>query len=142
MRHFLKFKATELGVPEKSFERTAVDCLLEYGWPGNVRELENAVERALALSQGLTLTIDDLPPHLTVGHELAPIPATASNGSGRTSSLSAAVEQLEHALIVDALTQADHNQTRAAELLGTTRRILKYKMDKLGIVGQDSSEIT
>jgi DNA-binding NtrC family response regulator len=126
MRHFLKLKATALGVPEKSFERTAVDCLLEYGWPGNVRELENAVERALALSQGLTLTIDDLPPHLTVGHEPAPIPVVASNGSGRTSSLSAAVEQLEHTLIVDALTQADHNQTRAAELLGTTRRILKY----------------
>ena len=54
--------------------------------------------------------------------------------------MSAAVEQLEHTLIMDALAQADHNQTRAAEILGTTRRILKYKMDKLGIVDQDSSD--
>ena len=43
-------------------------------------------------------------------------------------------------MISDALVKAEHNQTRAAELLGTTRRILKYKMDKLGIQGQDGSE--
>ena len=45
-------------------------------------------------------------------------------------------------LIIEALTRAEHNQTRAAEILGTTRRILKYKMDKLGIAGQDSSELS
>jgi len=43
---------------------------------------------------------------------------------------------------MDALTRADHNQTRAAQILGTTRRILKYKMDKLGIQSRDMSEIT
>ena len=38
---------------------------------------------------------------------------------------------------MEALSQTDFNQTRAAELLGTTRRILKYRMDKLGIEGPD-----
>jgi transcriptional regulator with GAF, ATPase, and Fis domain len=47
--------------------------------------------------------------------------------------LSAAVNELEHDLILQALAKADYNQTRAAEILGTTRRILKYKMDRLGI---------
>jgi transcriptional regulator with GAF, ATPase, and Fis domain len=44
-------------------------------------------------------------------------------------------------LITDALAKADNNQTRAAEILGTTRRILKYKMDKLGIQDKDITEI-
>jgi DNA-binding NtrC family response regulator len=140
VRHFVKSKSALLGCEEKPFDRDAFDCLMRYPWPGNVRELENVVERALALSQNGTLGLDDLPPHLTNGHDAPPLRAIA-NGDGHTPSLSAAVEQLEHMLITEALAEADQNQTRAAELLGTTRRILKYKMDKLGIVGQDNSEI-
>ena len=43
------------------------------------------------------------------------------------------LRQLEHSLIVDALARAQHNQTRAAALLGTSRQLLKYRMTKLGI---------
>jgi DNA-binding NtrC family response regulator len=141
IRHFITLKSALVGSAEKLFDRDALDCLLRYPWPGNVRELENVVERALALSQNGTLGVEDLPAHIGNGRDALPLRAIA-NGDGRTPSLSAAVEQLEHMLILDALAQADHNQTRAAELLGTTRRILKYKMDKLGIQGQDNSEIT
>ncbi len=141
IRHFLARKAADIGVAEKGFDRDALDCLLRYRWPGNVRELENVVERALALSQGPTLTVRDLPAQFTDGRSAPPLRAAAPNGAGGVASLSAAVEQLEHTLIMDALVQADHNQTRAAEILGTTRRILKYKMDRLGIRSEDSSEI-
>ena len=48
-------------------------------------------------------------------------------------SLGTAVDEFEREIIMEALGQTDFNQTRAAELLGTTRRILKYRMDKLGI---------
>jgi transcriptional regulator with GAF, ATPase, and Fis domain len=48
-------------------------------------------------------------------------------------SLSDAVDEFERGLIEEALHQAEFNQTRAAEVLGTTRRILKYRMDKLAI---------
>jgi len=142
IRHFLARKAQELGVAEKPFDRSAIDCVLAYAWPGNVRELENAVERALALAQGATLSVEDLPPHVTHDREPTSPRAAAPTNADGSSSLSAAVEQLEHALITRALTQADHNQTRAAEILGTTRRILKYKMDKLGIISEDISEIS
>jgi DNA-binding NtrC family response regulator len=141
IRHFLQRKSAELGVAEKPFSREAMDCLLRHRWPGNVRELENLVERALALSQGDTLGLEDLPPQLATLREPAPaqtsLPVTPAAGSA---TLSDAVDRLEHSLITDALTQADHNQTRAAEILGTTRRILKYKMDKLGIVGSEQNE--
>jgi two-component system response regulator AtoC len=142
IRHFLRLKAAAIGTTEKQFDPEAFDCLTRYRWPGNVRELENIIERALALSQGATLTIDDLPVHLTDG-AILPLRAIADNngnGNGGGHSLSAAVEQLEHMLITDALAQADQNQTRAAEILGTTRRILKYKMDKLGIQSTDPTE--
>jgi len=48
-------------------------------------------------------------------------------------SLGSAVDEFEREIIAEALQQTDFNQTRAAEMLGTTRRILKYRMDKLGI---------
>jgi DNA-binding NtrC family response regulator len=142
IRHFLTRKSSELGLPEKHFDRQALDCLLRYAWPGNVRELENLVERALALAQGAALTVDDLPPHLTAAHNALPVRSiAATSASERSPSLNDAVEQLEHTLILDALAKADQNQTRAAEILGTTRRILKYKMDKLGIISDSESEI-
>jgi DNA-binding NtrC family response regulator len=140
LRHFLTRKAADLGVPEKGFERDALECCLRYGWPGNVRELENVVERALALSPGPTLTVRDLPAAVAGGGDLPALRAGAAGGA-RGASLDAAVEQLEHMLITDALARADHNQTRAAEILGTTRRILKYKMDKLGIESEDSGDM-
>jgi DNA-binding NtrC family response regulator len=141
LRHFLQLKSKGLGVALKSFDRAATDTLLRHHWPGNVRELENVVERALALSQGEVLTTDDLPPPLAAGSDAIPLRALAAATDGQIPSLSDAVDQLEHMLISDALVKADHNQTRAAEILGTTRRILKYKMDKLGIVSEDASEI-
>jgi DNA-binding NtrC family response regulator len=149
IRHFLERKAAELGVPERSFNREAFDALLAYHWPGNVRELENLVERALALAQGDTLTLADLPPQIVRTRASLPLPQAPAAVVAppaplvleRNGSLSAAVEQLEMTLITDALTQAEHNQTRAAEILGTTRRILKYKMDKLGIASQDASDL-
>jgi DNA-binding NtrC family response regulator len=135
IRHFLRQKSTELGLPEKSFTREALDVLMSHSWPGNVRELENVVERGLVLSTLPVLGPDDLPGHLTPSS--APIERDAPPQALCNRTLSDAVDELEYSLILTALAQADHNQTRAAQILGTTRRILKYKMDKLGIEGTE-----
>jgi len=135
IRHFLHAKSAELGIPEKPFSNEALDLLMQYAWPGNVRELENVIERALVLSHGKIMTPEDLPQYLSSGNCRAH-PAQQSVLRGETR-LSEAVDQFEQELIRTALAQAQYNQTRAAELLGTTRRILKYKMDKLGIVAED-----
>src|SRR5262249_6121157 len=100
----------------------------------NVRELENVVERALVLSHAPVMTPDDLPQYLTSGQKGAH-PAQQSVLRGETK-LNEAVDQLEQDLIHRTLSQTQYNQTRAAELLGPPRRILKYKMDKLGMVGE------
>ena len=105
-------------------------------WPGNVRELENLIERALVLSEGPAVTLEDLPDALTPGRR-------HTNGSvreevlGGRKSIGVAVDEFERDLIEEALRQTEFNQTRAAERLGTTRRILKYRMDKLGIDASD-----
>jgi transcriptional regulator with GAF, ATPase, and Fis domain len=131
IRHFLQAKSIALGVAEKSFTNEALDLLMQYSWPGNVRELENVIERTMVLSQGLVMTPEDLPHYLATRNG-GSHPAQQSVLRGETR-LSEAVDHFEQELIRNALAEAQNNQTRAAEILGTTRRILKYKMDKLGI---------
>ena len=141
MRHFLRRKAQELKLEEKAFDQAALEALLAYAWPGNVRELENVIERALVLAHGPVMTVEDLPIAISgadPGNRPPPAAtpiASPTNGEAPMRPLTEAVEQLEGDLIRRALVEADNNQTRAAEMLGTTRRILKYKMDKLGIDG-------
>ena len=131
IRHFVQQKAKEMGVAEKAFKPEAVDALLQYFWPGNVRELENLVERVLVLSEGPLVGVQDLPDQVRRGE--------VTSGSMKEQVLSGkrkigdAMDHVEREIIEEALRKTDYNQTRAAALLGTTRRILKYRMDKLGI---------
>jgi DNA-binding NtrC family response regulator len=118
-------------IPEKVVRPEAVDALLRYPWPGNVRELENLIERVLVLSEGTTITLEELPDQLK-RTEASPGNLREQVLAGRKS-LGDAVDEFEREIIAEALQQMEFNQTRAAEMLGTTRRILKYRMDKLGI---------
>jgi DNA-binding NtrC family response regulator len=135
IRHFAQAKSRDMGIPEKAFKPEAVDALMRYPWPGNVRELENLIERLLVLSEGPTIGIEDLPDQVRRSEQ---DPGTIKEQvlQGRKS-LGSAVDDFEREIILEALGQTDFNQTRAAELLGTTRRILKYRMDKLGIQGPE-----
>ncbi len=152
--HFAKLICTSLDRPEPQFDADATEALIAYSWPGNIRELRNCIERVLVLNgTKAVITADDLPPHIkgrpaAVALPLSPdtmdaTTALANAGGGRT--LDDIVSDVERAAITSALKQADGVLTRAAELLGTTRRILKYKMDKLGIVSlreQEESAVT
>jgi DNA-binding NtrC family response regulator len=135
LRHFTQVKSRDMAIPEKTFKPEAVDMLVRYHWPGNVRELENLIERLLVLSEGQTIGVEELPEQVRRSDQ---DPGTIKEQvlQGRKS-LSTAVDDFEREIIMEALNQTDFNQTRAAELLGTTRRILKYRMDKLGIQGPD-----
>jgi DNA-binding NtrC family response regulator len=135
LKHFAQSKAREMGIPEKTFKPEAVDTLLRYPWPGNVRELENLVERLLVLSEGAQIGAEDLPDQIRRSdHDPGSIKEQVLRGR---KSLGEAVDEFERDIIQDALGQTDFNQTRAADMLGTTRRILKYRMDKLGIGAPD-----
>jgi len=131
IRHFTQAKSREMGIGERSFKPEAVDALMRYPWPGNVRELENLIERLLVLSEEAAIGLDDLPEQVKRSEQ---DPGTIKEQVlGGRKSLGSAVDEFEREIILEALGQTSYNQTRAAEMLGTTRRILKYRMDKLGI---------
>ena len=135
IKHFLGAKSQETGVPEKRIGAEAVDALLRYPWPGNVRELENVIERVLVLSDHDPIALEDLPEDVRTGRvETSSIQQQVLR---REKSLTDAVDEFEREIIRAALQHVEFNQTRAADLLGTTRRILKYRMDKLGIQSDD-----
>jgi Nif-specific regulatory protein len=102
----------------------AVDLLCQHPWPGNVRELENAIERAVVVCSGVVIEERHLP--AAIRESATPErPALA-----RKATLAEAVEQLERKMIEDALRESEGNLARAARALGTTERILRYKVDK------------
>ena len=135
IRLFAQQKAKDMGIAEKACRPEAIDALLRYPWPGNVRELENLIERLLVLAEGSQIGLEDLPDQVRRTEQ---DPGTIKEQvlQGRKS-LGTAVDEFEREIIMEALGQTDFNQTRAAEMLGTTRRILKYRMDKLGIASPD-----
>ena len=112
-----------------SFSEEAIQRLQQYPWPGNVRELRNVVERMLVLfGQHNTILADHLPREFQPTHPEVPLVAVREDLT-----LSEAVGNFERQLVENALREANGVQTRAAEILGTTRRILKYRMEKLNI---------
>ena len=96
-----------------------------YHWPGNVRELENVIERAVIVATGNVIEGHDLPPTLQMKE-------SELQGS-RNDSFENMVAAYEKELIIDALKDTRGNQTEAAKLLGTTKRIIQYKINKYEI---------
>jgi DNA-binding NtrC family response regulator len=112
---------------------SALERLCAHRWPGNVRELRNAIERAVLLSGAGDITPDNL--HLearpTAGAMEDPVADTSRHPeAARGGELRRASDEVERARIVDALARSAGNQTRAAELLGISRRSLTNKLGK------------
>jgi len=110
----------------KGFAREARDVLIKYDYPGNVRELENVVERATVLARGEYITREDLSVFSGAGEQPAP-----------DGSLKQEVEFMEKRRITEALVSANWVQTKAAEAVGISERMLRYKMKKLGIAKEE-----
>ncbi|OGK93317.1 MAG: two-component system response regulator [Candidatus Rokubacteria bacterium GWF2_70_14] len=125
IEHFLTRFAGKNGKTIRGLTREARDALLRYDYPGNVRELENLIERAVVLTRDEVIGKSDLP--LTLDEQTAESDAPAG--------LVAAVEGLERRMMRDALSRAGGVQTRAAELLGISERVLRYKLRKYGLAG-------
>jgi DNA-binding NtrC family response regulator len=131
-RHFL----ARGRIADKRLSRAAAQVLLAHPWPGNVRELANAIERARLLSQTDVILPEHLPPAVRVSgpgtiREESTIheePTAIHPREVRT------LEESETAIIRRTLEQTGGNRTRAAEILGITRRGLIYKMKRLGVV--------
>ena len=101
-----------------------IRVLQAYRWPGNVRELENIVERAVILADNDELTTEHLPPHLTHGMDEFLL-GTELPDDGIE------LEKVEIQLIRKALAKSNGNKSKAAKLLGITRRKLYSMIERL-----------
>jgi two-component system response regulator PilR (NtrC family) len=104
----------------------ALEALGNYPFPGNVRELENILERAITLSAGGVIGLNDIQLRATP----VTAPADVPQGPGP---LGEQLEDIEREAIVKALEQTRYNKTAAAKLLGMSFRALRYRVKKLGL---------
>lgn len=118
------------GLKKKKMSTESLDCLLHYHWPGNVRELENVIERLVALCSKDTVLPEDLPINIKKNIKLNAFKHAVLQGS---MSFEKAEREFQKDIILGALEKTGGVQTKAAEMLGISRRVLKYKMDLLGI---------
>ena len=107
----------------------AMDRLLKYPFPGNVRELENAIQRLLTLSRGPVINLADLPTEIR---------HYSFESKGKLPERLATVEK---EMIITALEKSSWVQTKAADLLEISERVLRYKMSKFGIRRNKNSTI-
>jgi len=114
----------------KKLTAAALGSLEGYNWPGNVRELENAIEHGLALCDGDTIELQDLP--IGIGRT-GQAEALREQWRQGERSFDETVVRFETDILRESLESHHWNQTRTANALGITRRVLKLKMDKLGI---------
>jgi DNA-binding NtrC family response regulator len=132
--HFLKKYSKENQKPILDISREARALLLRYSYPGNVRELENIVERAVVLCRGDLITTRDLPFHLQEGK------SEASEFTKKEKGLPEALEEIEKDLIIKALDQHQWVQTKAAENLRISERVLRYKIRKYKLRSDEVKE--
>ena len=124
-RHFITRYNERLGLKVEGLSAAATRSLMLHSWPGNVRELENAIERAMVMTDG---------PLIDAGH-LPTAQVPSSNGTSHSLDLSIKrqTEELERALIAQALERTAGNRTRAAQLLELSHRALLYKIRDYGL---------
>jgi DNA-binding NtrC family response regulator len=131
VEHFLRKFAEKYGIKPPKVEREVFNIFFNYPWMGNVREIENVVERMVVLSDGERLSLADVPenirnPHSADKNLWFELPAEPIN-----------LEDVECAIIREALKRFDGNQSQTARYLGITRSALIYRMQKFGLSGEE-----
>jgi len=128
--YFLKRTSAEMGRGPKKLAAESVEILERYPWPGNIRELENAVGRAVALSEGEEVT----PPDLCIA--LADI--TGEDPTPEEARFHESVREHKRVIIRRAIRNAGGNKTRAAEALGLTPTYLSRLIRLLGVESKEA----
>ncbi len=128
---FLARHASRLNKPVTGVSKDAMRALMEYDWPGNVRELDNTIHRAIALTDKSEVAVEDLAGRLRLSIPAPRLELTEIADEGLD--LEKHLEEVEKKYIRTALQKCDGNITKAARLLQTSFRSLRYRIKKLGL---------
>ncbi len=126
---FLRRFSGELKKRLDGLSPDATKLLMRYNWPGNIRELENAIERAVLLTEGPLLTSIDL----RLGELSTTQPSGDANPVVKIPPTGIALEEIERQALIEALKMSNWVQKDAAELLAISPRVMNYKIKTLGI---------
>ncbi len=121
---FAERSAAALGRAPVRLSAAALNELRRYAWPGNIRELRNLVERAVLLCEGDELGLEHLPLEKMRAPVVTQVPPPFEP---------APLVSDEKERILEALARCGGNQSRAAKLLGISRRTLLYRLDAYGL---------
>jgi len=133
-KHFIEIYNLKFRKNIKGVTKEAEELLLKYNWYGNVRELRNVIERAMILENSDFLTPANL---------YLPVLKSSLSKSEVISKLLESglkLEDMEKAMIEEALRKCNGNQRKAAEILGIGRDALRYKIKKFKIDGEKFKE--
>ena len=141
-RHFLASHGKRYGKPLLHFSHQAEELLLSYSWPGNVRELRNMLEQTVLLAQSDTIAanqlnvclslVDEPPMQHEVQHQE---PRPVYNGMESMN-----LPEVERDMVRKMLDKTDWNVTKSARLLGLSRDMLRYRIEKLGLERPDKRQ--
>jgi two-component system response regulator AtoC len=130
IQHFINKHNQSLNKNVKEVDSKALELLMNYKWSGNVRELENTIERAVVLTDGEKIELDNLPFEIQNFQDEVPMVPMAEEEY----SIKKGSKMLEMGLIKKALRKTKGNHTQAARLLEISHRALLYKIKDYGIV--------
>ncbi len=133
VRYFIAHYCHEVNRPQLRITQAALALLQAYRWPGNVRELQNAIERAVVLTPGSSITETDFPADIRQTLQPAPEPSPTVLSVDTELPLAEAVIAFKRARVRHALESAGGNQSHAAKLLGVQPSNLSRLMQTLGL---------
>lgn len=129
---FLKKYSKEYRRDIQSIDPQVMNKLVHFEWPGNVRQLQNLIEQMVVMSEASVLGMDQLPPPLN-SLPLTEAPVLSDEEWDLKKALAKIQAYTEECMIRKAMNHTKHNKTRAAELLGISRRALIYKVQEYKI---------
>jgi two-component system, NtrC family, response regulator HydG len=124
LKHFLQKYNQKLSKDIRGFTNEAKKAIIDYDWPGNIRELENTIERAVVLTRGNKVGLDDL-----IYHGIGSSRSMVHSVGGRQKTL----EEVEKEYIKSVLKSQHGNKSRTARILGIDRKTLYSKIKKYKI---------
>jgi two-component system, NtrC family, response regulator AtoC len=143
-RHYLEAHGRHYGKPGLRFSEAAEQVLLQYYWPGNVRELRNSLEQTVLLAPAEVITPGQLVlcPALAPGSDLARHGQVFDPLDIPVRRNGAELAGVDRNMVVKTLERTGWNVTKSAKLLGLSRDMMRYRIEKLGLARPDDADDT